>query len=93
LSLSIKRENDEENWRGVFARVSTVCVVVDSLIITGICGICLTGIRAGFDVATGFITGGRRNGVSRVNRLAARDEPGGAPVSFRQKKNNWDKNK
>lgn len=76
LSLSTNRTNDGENTRGVLTRISTVCV--DS-VIGGVSG--LTGIRAGFDVvATDFITGGRRNGVCRANRLGGCEEVGGTPI-------------
>ncbi len=47
----------------------------------------MTGIRAGFDGAADFEVGGRRNGVCRANRLGARDELGGSPISCRKKKN------
>jgi hypothetical protein len=80
LSLSTKRENDAENSRGVLARVSAVCV--DSLV-TGIN--CFTGIRAGFDGATGFEAGGRRKGAGRANRLAGCDGAADPPVSFEKK--------
>jgi hypothetical protein len=89
LSLSTKRTNDAENSRGVFARaVSTVCV--DS--VTAVAAIGFTGIRAGFDGATGFGGGGRRNGTGRDNRLPDCDV-GGAPVLSFKKRINEKNNK